>query len=160
MSDTERSSPTAATVSEFLDFVNEIHQECAVPRCWFRGHGDASWQLEPTVMRPGFRNQVKSGTSASVDDDHLDYLCLLREIDMNRIFRIESAKLIQSQTDLVQLYFMARHHGLPTRLLDWTTNPLIALFFAVTDEKRLDGEVIVARPQTDFSDFFGKEQGD
>ena len=160
MSDTERSSPTVATVSEFLGFVNEIHQECAVPRCWFRGHGDASWQLEPTVMRPDFRNRVKSETNASVDDDLLDYSCLLREIDMNRIFRIESAKLIQSQTDLVQLYFMARHHSLPTRLLDWTTNPLIALFFAVTEEKQLDGEVIVARPQTDFSALFGSLDGE
>ncbi|WP_338589396.1 FRG domain-containing protein [Shewanella khirikhana] len=84
-------------------------------KCWFRGHADSSWNLVPTVFRPHnnrYYNEAK----------------LLKEF----IRRHPKAKIQHSNT--FELLTYAQHYGLPTRLLDWTENLLVALYFATADE--------------------------
>jgi hypothetical protein len=98
-------------------------------RVWFRGQAQVGWPLQPAVYRPGF--------PAANETDRLRI-----EQHLAQDFRVESAGLLTGRETEAELYFLEQHYGLPTRLLDWTHNPLPALFFA-TDRPANDGELFV-----------------
>lgn len=114
------------SVSEFVQNIVNINQEFYHPvadlRTLYRGHADKTWEALPST----FRNY----------DDFLNEGLYLREFQ--RELPNECNGL--SYFDIL---VKAQHYGIPTRLLDFTLNPLIALYFACEKLHDTDGKVLV-----------------
>ena len=110
-----------ASIDRYLNVVRDLQKQGV--SAYFRGHADCGFSLLPSVMRrPGwlehecdlyYQTIIECPDSFANCKTHLDYL-----VEM-------------------------QHYGLPTRLLDVTKNPLIALYFACCDMPESNGEVIV-----------------
>jgi len=100
---------------------------------WYRGLTKASHRLIPTIAREPH----------SVD----------HELGLLNVFKQNAAELVSDRPQSEwEWLFLARHHSVPTRLMDWTESPLIGLYFAVTSmdnhskDDRSNGALWLLRP--------------
>jgi len=96
----------------WTNFLSFIHRFGAQDRIW-RGVASKQHRLKPSIARGTYDPVVE--------------LTLFQEF--RRRARQFADTHLFSEWDLIAL---AQHHGLPTRILDWTYNPLVAAWFAVT----------------------------
>lgn len=118
------SKETFASWEAFLEVLREIEAAKEHIRfedgeeCFYRGHPKREYELLPTLFRTKRRYRA-----------HRDL-----EADLFFEFKARAHALHGSGlTDWDVLFFM-RHHGVPTRLLDWTESLGIALYFALHDQ--------------------------
>ena len=85
----------------------------------FRGLGDANWSLATSLIRLG-------GTIAELER-HL----------LRNFLKYAHRHVLVRDSFWFWLTF-GQHHGLPTRLLDWTYSPFVALHFATSNVSHFD----------------------
>lgn len=104
---------TIKTIDELLGFITELKSENG-QRLWFRGVADERWELVPSIQRT--KDRIKSERYITND------------------FYIKARQVMEhapEKKNYSAWMSIMQHFGLPTRLLDWSSSPLVATFFAV-----------------------------
>jgi hypothetical protein len=96
---------------------------------WFRGQPTYDYKLTPSIFRQG-----------------KTLGCQFDESKMYEEFIRRFPEQSGSHKDVYEWLTLMQHYRIPTRLLDWTTNLLVALYFSCSQDTEEDGALFVFDP--------------
>lgn len=122
----------------------------------FRGHSDDAYQLVPSALRNGSQPLIERSNYREVSDNKTQRFLEICELDeffktadsiglalpedtqvlRNYLFRARHESDMWPQEHVLSLMALAQHHGVPTRLLDWSRNPLKAALLRLQSPPR------------------------
>lgn len=124
-------------ISQFLKALS-LAESGEFSTLFYRGHSNLKYQLRPNLYR---------SENFYVNEDNI-----YRETIINNPQEFYSCK------STIEILVKMQHYGIPTRLLDVTRNPLIALYFACCNNDSEDGEVVLLNIPIRHVKFFDSDR--
>ncbi len=122
-------------IFDYLKVINEIKEQCNFQdnknlTLFFRGQKNNSWEVQSSIARNGIIN---------------------KEEELLQLAKSKCSSFLETNDNYFDLLTKLQHYGLPTRLLDVTTNPLVALYFSCSDNRQ-DGVVFCGEDYITYTD--------
>ena len=140
-----------ANLAHYEDIVATISNGHSISL--YRGQGNANWDITPSVLvnypvsRPNYKtDRLDISGIYEIEDQITSLLAWERSLFDSFISEIQPFYCGLNNRSLLGKMVIARHFGLPSRLVDWSHDSLVSLFFACSSEPKLDGCVWVALP--------------
>jgi hypothetical protein len=124
------------TVHSFSELMGLVHLFRKDGGWIFRGVSRESYDLKPRIGRDGARRGVGS-------PDYLPFDRGAEDTMIQHFIRSAGPYVRHKPSTLLEWLALAQHHGMATRLLDWTGSLLVAAFFAVDDARNLSESPLI-----------------
>lgn len=129
---------TINSLAKYVELMERIGSNATTK--WFRGQSVCDYRLSPSALRSVYAIEDQKGNKIS--PPVLEDTCsgssnlgaFLPVDQMVAEFREKAEQFLEyGASTNIEWECIAQHYGIPTRVLDWTTNAINALFFAVED---------------------------
>lgn len=139
------------TIEDYINAIELIKKTENNTSLWFRGQNRSYYDLQPSLLRHSI--QVANQFGELTDFETPNYYfghgqtvlvpSITALLDRFKDYCNHNSVEVANPKNDLEWYFIAQHYGLPTTLLDWTEDPMIALFFAIHNSDPADSNVNV-----------------